>query len=90
VQFLSDPVNAAVYANGTAQHVTVKNVSYSDPDLKHLSPWLTKKTLLAPRFQFNNLDIRNAVESACVNVVGGMPPEQAAQQAQTVVDQKRK
>jgi raffinose/stachyose/melibiose transport system substrate-binding protein len=75
VEFLSDPVNAAVYANGTAQHVT---------------PWLTKKTLLAPRFQFNNLDIRNAVESACVNVVGGASPEQAAQQAQTIIDQKRK
>jgi raffinose/stachyose/melibiose transport system substrate-binding protein len=90
VEFLSDPVNAAVYANGTAQHVTVKNVEYSDPDLKHLTPWLTKKTLLAPRFQFNNLDIRNAVESACVNVVGGASPEQAAQQAQTIIDQKRK
>lgn len=90
LEFLSDPVNAGVYANGTAQHVTVKNVEYTDPDLKHLTPWLTKKTLLAPRFQFNNLDIRNAVEGACVAVVGGTSPEQAASQAQSVVDQKRK
>jgi raffinose/stachyose/melibiose transport system substrate-binding protein len=90
VQFLSDPVNAAVYANGTAQHLTVKNVDYTNADLKHTAPWLTKKTLLAPRFQFNNLDIRSAVEGACVAVVGGTSPDQAAQKAQTIIDQKRK
>ena len=90
LKFLSDPVNAAVYANGTSQHLTVKNVDYTNADLKHTAPWLEKKTLLAPRFQFNNLDIRNAVEGACVAVVGGTSPDQAASQAQTVVDQKRK
>ena len=52
--------------------------------------WLTKKTLLAPRFQFNNLDIRNAVEGACTAVIGGTGVQQAADQAQTVIDQKRK
>ncbi|HET7800084.1 MAG TPA: extracellular solute-binding protein [Humibacillus xanthopallidus] len=90
VEFLSDPVNAAVYANGTSQHVTVKNVDYTNADLKHNAPWLAKKTLLAPRFQFNNLDIRAAVEAACVAVVGGTAPDQAAEKAQAVVDQKRK
>ena len=90
VEFLSDPVNAAVYANGTAQHVTVKDVEYTNADLKHNAAWLEKKTMLAPRFQFNNLDIRAAVEAACVAVVGGTSPDQAAAQAQGVVDQKRK
>jgi raffinose/stachyose/melibiose transport system substrate-binding protein len=90
LEFLSDPVNAAVYANGTSQHLTVKNVDYTNADLKHTAPWLAKKTLLAPRFQFNNLDIRNAVEGSCVAVVGGTSPEEAAQKAQTVIDQKRK
>jgi raffinose/stachyose/melibiose transport system substrate-binding protein len=90
LQFLSDPVNAGVYANGTSQHVTVKNVDYTNADLKHNAPWLAKKTLLAPRFQFNNLDIRAAVEAACVAVVGGTSPDQAAEKAQAVVDQKRK
>ena len=90
VEFLSQPENAAVYANGTAQHLTVKNVDYTNADLKHTEPWLTKKTLLAPRFQFNNLDIRNAVEGACTSVVGGTDPQQAAAKAQTIVDQKRK
>lgn len=87
--YLSDPTNAGVYANGTSQHVSVKGVEYTNPDLKAISPWLQKKTLLAPRFQFNNLDIRNAVEGACVAVVGGKSPEQAAADAQKIVDQKR-
>lgn len=90
LDFLSDPQNAGVYANGTSQHVTVKDVDYTNPDLKALSPWLKKKTLLAPRFQFNNLDIRSAVEGACVAVVGGKSPEAAAANAQRVVDQQRK
>ncbi len=89
VQFLSDPVNAAVYANGTAQHVTVRDVDYTNEDLKHTAPWLEKKTLLAPRFQFNNLDVRAAVEASCVAVVGGTSPDEAAETAQKIVDQKR-
>ena len=89
VKFLSDPVNAAVYANGTSQHVTVKNVDYTNADLKHNAPWLAKKTLLAPRFQFNNLDIRAAVEASCVAVVGGASPDQAAEQAQVIIDQRK-
>jgi len=90
LDFLSQPQNAAIYANETAQHVTVKNVDYTNADLRRTAPWLTKKTMLAPRFQFNNLDIRNAVEGACTAVVGGADPAQAAAQAQGVVDQKRK
>ncbi|MFQ6171564.1 ABC transporter substrate-binding protein [Oryzobacter sp. R7] len=88
LEFLSDPVNAAVYANGTAQHVTVKDVEYTNADLKHNAPWLEKKTMLAPRFQFNDLDIRAAVEAACVAVVSGTSPEQAADEAQGIIDQK--
>ncbi len=86
---LSDPAVAGVYANGTAQHVTVKGVEYTNADLKALAPWLTKKTALAPRFQFSNLDVRGAVENAAVAVVGGKSPEEAAEAAQKVVDQKK-
>ena len=90
VKFLSEPQNAAAYANGTAQHVTVKGVQYTDPDLKALEPWLSKKTLLAPRFQFNDLDIRAAVENAATEVLAGKSPQQAAAAAQRIVDQKRR
>lgn len=89
LQYLSDPKVAGDYANGTSQNVSVKGVEYTNPDLKAISPWLEKKTLLAPRFQFNNLDVRNAVEGSCIAVVGGKSPEQAAAEAQKIVDQKR-
>ncbi|HWS31402.1 MAG TPA: extracellular solute-binding protein [Actinoplanes sp.] len=89
IEHLSDPAVAGVYANGTSQHVTVKDVEYTNADLKALAPWLTRKTALAPRFQFTNLDIRGAVENATVAVAGGKSPEQAAEEAQKVIDQKR-
>ncbi|MFE6930972.1 ABC transporter substrate-binding protein [Streptomyces sp. NPDC057699] len=89
LEFLSDPANAAAYADGTGQHVTVEGVDYTNADLKAVSPWLKRKTVLAPRFQFLNLDIRSAVENATVAVVGGKKPEQAAEEAQRVIDQKR-
>jgi raffinose/stachyose/melibiose transport system substrate-binding protein len=90
VNALSDAETATAYANGTAQHVTVKGVDYTDPDLKALEPWLSKQTLLAPRFQFNDLDIRAAVENAAVEVIAGKSPQAAAAAAQRIVDQKRK
>jgi len=88
VEFLSDPENASTYANGTGQHLTVSGVTYENPDLEATSDWLTRNTLLAPRFQFNDLDIRNAVESTAVQVVGGAEPQQAAEDAQSIVDQR--
>ncbi|MFI8194256.1 ABC transporter substrate-binding protein [Streptomyces sp. NPDC085946] len=89
LEFLSDPEHAGRYADGTGQHVTVDGVEYTNADLKAVSPWLKRKTLLAPRFQFLDLDIRTAVENATVAVVGGTEPERAAEEAQRVIDQKR-
>jgi raffinose/stachyose/melibiose transport system substrate-binding protein len=87
LDFLSRPENASTYANATAQHVTVSGATYENADLEATSPWLTRDTLLAPRFQFDDLDVRAAVENAAVAVVGGTSPEQAAEEAQRVVDQ---
>lgn len=89
VEFLSDPANAATYADGTAQLVTVEGVKYDSPDLAFTEPWLTKKTLLAPRFQFNNLEIRTAIENSVIAVLGGTDPARAAAEAQKIVDEKR-
>ncbi|WP_205844033.1 ABC transporter substrate-binding protein [Nakamurella deserti] len=89
VEFLSEPANAAAYANATSQHVTVKDVTYENPDLQALAPWVEKKTLLAPRFQFTDADIRSAVENSLVAVVTGSSPEQAAEAAQAIIDEKR-
>lgn len=88
VEYLSDPEVAATYADNTVQHVSVEGVEYTNPDLQRLQHWLTDPTILAPRFQFNNLDIRAAVENTAVEVVRGTSPEQAAEAAQTIVDQQ--
>jgi raffinose/stachyose/melibiose transport system substrate-binding protein len=89
VEYLSDPAVAGRYANATKQHVTVAGVQYTDPDLHALEPWLRRKTLLSPVYQFKNLDIQKAVETAAVQVVGGTSPEQAAETAQHIADQKK-
>jgi raffinose/stachyose/melibiose transport system substrate-binding protein len=89
VDHLSDPAVAGAYANGTAQFVTVAGVTYTDPDLNALQPWAKKKTLIAPLFQFTNLDVRGAVQGACFEVIGGAEPAKAAEDAQRVVDQNR-
>lgn len=88
IDFLSEPANAGYYANQTAQHVSVKDVEYTNADLKRLSPWLDKKTALAARFQFQNLDVRNAVEASATAVISGTSPEQAAEAAQKIVDER--
>ena len=44
--------------------------------------------MLAARFQFNDLDIRNAVEESCIEVVGGKEPEAAAEEAQAIIDER--
>ena len=90
LDFLSTPEVASVYANGTGQHLTLTGVEYTNRDLKATEPWLTRNTLLAPRFQFNDLDLRAAVENACTEVLGGKEPEQAAEAAQRIVAQRRR
>jgi raffinose/stachyose/melibiose transport system substrate-binding protein len=89
VEYLSRPDVAGAYANGTVQHSTVDGVTYTNADLRATARWLDVPVIQAPRFQFTNLDIRSAVENACVEVVRGVPPEQAAEKAQVTVDQKR-
>ncbi|PSL08389.1 carbohydrate ABC transporter substrate-binding protein (CUT1 family) [Haloactinopolyspora alba] len=88
LRFLSETEAASTYANGTVQHLTVADVTYDNEDLAATSDWLSKETLLAPRFQFTDLDIRNAAEQACIDVVGGDSPEQAAEKAQGIIDQR--
>ncbi|MGY5766147.1 ABC transporter substrate-binding protein [Brachybacterium sp. DNPG3] len=48
IEFLSDPENAALYADGTAQHVTVQGVEYTNPDLQALSPWQSRAPCSRP------------------------------------------
>ena len=63
-------------------------MKYTKKELLDTGSWATKRVLLAPRFQFLNLDIRNAVEDAFLAVAGGKDPKKAAADAQAIIDQK--
>jgi raffinose/stachyose/melibiose transport system substrate-binding protein len=88
VDWLSQPENAQKYANGTSQHSTVVGVKYVKKELQDTGVWAQKKVFLAPRFQFLNLDVRNAVEDAFLGVAGGKDPKKAAEDAQNTINQK--
>ena len=88
VDWLSQKDNASKYANGTSQHSTVLGVPYVKQELKDTGVWADKRVFLAPRFQFLNLDIRNAVEDAFLAVAGGKDAKTAAADAQAIIDQK--
>ena len=88
VEWLSQPANAQKYANGTSQHSTVTGVKYTTVELQDTGVWADRRVLLAPRFQFLNIDIRNAVEDAFLSVAGGKDAKAAAADAQAIIDQK--
>lgn len=88
LEFLSTTENAAVYANETSQFSPVKGITYTSDDLKALSPWLDKNTILAPRNnQYNNVDVRNTVEGACTQALIGGDINQIADKNQKTIDQ---
>jgi raffinose/stachyose/melibiose transport system substrate-binding protein len=88
LEHLTDPEIASVYANGTAQHVPLEGVEYTNPDLQRLEAWLDRETILAPRYQFMDLDVAEAVQNTGIKVISGTSPEQAAEEAQEIVDQQ--
>lgn len=87
LEYLSQPDVAGEYANATGQNVTVDGVSYDSPELKVAEDWTSKKTLFQPRFTIKNGDNQKAVTNSIQAVLGGSTPEEAAQEAQAVIDQ---
>lgn len=94
IAYLAQPAVAFKYANGSSQHVTVNRVNYkANPDLDNLSVWLTRKTLLAPRFQPQGKAIQAGIEieNMLVQIAGGAKtPAQAAAEYQPIIEQARK
>jgi raffinose/stachyose/melibiose transport system substrate-binding protein len=94
IAYLAQPTVAFKYANGSSQHVTVNRVNYkANPDLDNLAVWLTRKTLLAPRFQPQGKAIQAGVEieNMLVQIAGGAKtPAQAAAEYQPIIEQARR
>lgn len=87
IAFLSQPDVASEYANATGQNVTVKEVSYTSDELKVAGGWTSRKTLFQPRFTISNADNQKAVTNSIQAVLGGASPEDAAKEAQAIIDQ---
>jgi raffinose/stachyose/melibiose transport system substrate-binding protein len=88
LEFLSRKDIAGEYANETGQNVTVKDVEYNTPELQAVSEWADKKTLFQPRFTIKNSENQKAVTNSIQAVLGGSSPEDAAREAQAIVDQQ--
>ena len=88
IDFLSKSDIASEYANGTGQNVTVKNVEYTTDELKIVSEWTSKKTRFQPRFTITNGEIQKAVVNSIQAVLSGVSAEQAAADAQAIVEQQ--
>ena len=84
---LTGPI-ATEYANGTTQHVTVLDVSYTDVDLRNTSSIMSERLLLAPRFIFLNLPVRNLVEDVFIDIVGGATVDKAVADGAALIKQK--
>ncbi|TBL73267.1 ABC transporter substrate-binding protein [Paenibacillus thalictri] len=90
VEFLSRKDIAGQYGNETGQHVTVEGVDYTSQELKDVAVWATKKTRFQPRYLISNADIQKSLKNSIQATLGGKKPEDAAKEAQAVVDQQIK
>jgi len=90
IEFLSQAENAEKYANETGQLVTVNGVNYSTPELQETVSWTTKKTRFHPRYLISVAAIEKAVTSSIQEVIGGVDPVKAAENAQKIIDQNLK
>lgn len=88
ISFLLTGPIATEYANGTTQHVTVLDVSYTDVDLRNTSSIMSERLLLAPRFIFLNLPVRNLVEDVFIDIVGGATVDKAVADGAALIKQK--
>lgn len=88
LEFLSRKDIAGKYANETGQNVTVKDVEYNSEELKTTAEWASRKTRFQPRFTITNGEIQKAVLSSIQAVLSGKSPEQAAAEAQAIVNQQ--
>lgn len=88
IEFLSRSDIAAEYANGTGQNVTVKDVEYTSEELNIVSEWTGKNTRFQPRFTISNGEVQKAVTNSIQAVLSGVTAEQAAAEAQAIVEQQ--
>jgi raffinose/stachyose/melibiose transport system substrate-binding protein len=86
IEFITRPENAAEYANNTGQLLTLKEVEYTSEILKIQEPWQDKKVRFQPRYTITQEPINQALITSVEDVLGGTPPQEAAEKFQGEVD----
>jgi raffinose/stachyose/melibiose transport system substrate-binding protein len=86
IEFLTRPENAATYANGTGQLLTLDDVEYETEELRAQTEWIDRKIRFQPRFLITEGEINTGLQTAVEEVLSGVPPEQAAANFQATVD----
>ncbi|MFM7776450.1 MAG: ABC transporter substrate-binding protein [Actinomycetota bacterium] len=75
LSYLATGSVAAIYANGTTQHVNVLDVEYTNVDLLNTSAFQAKNTMLAPRFLILTTAVSDLTQDALIQIVGGKSPD---------------
>jgi raffinose/stachyose/melibiose transport system substrate-binding protein len=88
ISFLLQGDIATYYANSSSQHVTVLDVDYTDADLRNTSSIMAERLILAPRFIFLNLPVRNLVEDVFIEIVGGAEVDKAVEDGAKLIKQR--
>jgi len=88
ISYLLQGEVATAYANGTKQHVTVLDVSYTDANLRNTSSIMSERLVLAPRFIFLNQGVRDLLEDALIAIVGGESVDKALEDGAKLIKQK--
>lgn len=87
IEFLTRPEYASIYANETGQMLTLEDINYETEALKAQEEWTEKNTRFQPRYLITNGQVQDAVLASIESVLAGTDPEQAAGEAQQIIDQ---
>jgi raffinose/stachyose/melibiose transport system substrate-binding protein len=88
ISFMLQGEIAGYYANQSGQHVTVLDVDYTNIDLRNTSSIMSERLILAPRFVFLNLPVRNIVEDVFIEIAGGESVDKAIADGARLIKQR--
>jgi len=89
LEFLAEKETAEYYANNTGQLGVVQGLEYTSKSLQFETDFTKRNTRFLPRSTIPDKQIEDAITNAISAVISGMAPEEAAAEAQKIVDQVR-
>jgi raffinose/stachyose/melibiose transport system substrate-binding protein len=89
LEFLAEKETAEYYANNTGQLGVVRGLEYSSKSLQFETDFTALNTRFLPRSTIPDKQIEDAITGSISAVISGTSPEEAAADAQKIVDQVR-